>query len=115
MPDEPLIILGDFNCAPDSEPYQVLLGSDRDDICLQDAARSAACNGADEGTYHAFTGQAREGRIDWILASHDFRVLSAWVDRSSFDGRYPSDHFPVWAELGLARAAVGNPRPCPAE
>ena len=112
---EPLIVTGDFNCGPDSQPYRALLDPGTDGIRLRDAGRSDSQPGPDEGTYHAFTGQPQSGRIDWILASDDFRVLSADIDRTSFNAHYPSDHFPVWAELSLLRPQVGNPRPRPAE
>lgn len=38
-------------------------------------------------------------RIDWIAASRDWKVTSAAIDRTTTDGRPPSDHFPVTAVL----------------
>jgi endonuclease/exonuclease/phosphatase family metal-dependent hydrolase len=51
------------------------------------------------GTHHRFTGIPQDHRIDWILASQDFRVLEARIVKDHFDGRYPSDHFPYVADL----------------
>lgn len=97
----PLIVLGDFNCPPGSPPYRMLTHEGRDLAALSDV--HVSCAAAAAGTYHAFTGQPREGRIDWILVSRQFSALQADVDRTDFAGRYPSDHFPVVATLRLTR------------
>ncbi len=94
----PLIILGDFNCDPASEPYRALTGGTAAPGPLTDAFSTVNDSG---GTYHAFTGIALGGRIDWILFDRRFECLIASVDRRSSAGRYPSDHFPVAAALRL--------------
>jgi hypothetical protein len=54
----------------------------------------------DEGTASGFRADATRGsRIDWIACSRDWRVLRAGIDRTSRDGRTPSDHFAVTAVL----------------
>jgi endonuclease/exonuclease/phosphatase family metal-dependent hydrolase len=93
----PVLVLGDFNCDPDSEPYGVLTSGS---IGLCDAFAKTTDSG---GTYHAFTGKAQGGRIDWILFNRRFECVDAAVDQRNFDGRYPSDHFPVVATLRLKR------------
>ena len=46
--------------------------------------------------------QARGGkRIDWVLFNRRLDALEAGIDRRDFDGRYPSDHFPVTATLRI--------------
>jgi endonuclease/exonuclease/phosphatase family metal-dependent hydrolase len=95
---QPVLVLGDFNCDPSSEPYRVLTEDAGKGVVLYDALASTTDSG---GTYHAFTGTAQGGRIDWILINRRFECLDAAVDRRTFDGRYPSDHFPVIAMLRL--------------
>ncbi len=99
---QPVIVLGDFNCPPGSEPYWILTEERSHPTALHDAL--AALAAAEGGTYHAFTGTPREGRIDWILLSRDIEPSEAVIDRSQRGGRYPSDHFPVAATLRLRAA-----------
>ena len=95
----PLVLTGDFNADGGSEPYEILRHGG-----LMDAWRAAHPTPiAEEGTYHAFTGSRTRERIDWIFCSGHFDVLSCNVDYASRNGRFPSDHFPVTAELRLAR------------
>ena len=56
-----------------------------------------------DGTFHGFSGEATRGRIDWILANREFPGLAAGISRHQKNGRYPSDHFPVWATYFLER------------
>jgi endonuclease/exonuclease/phosphatase family metal-dependent hydrolase len=99
---QPLVVLGDFNCPPGSEPYRILTEKGRNLAAFVDAQgeQAPAVTG---GTFHAFTGQPEGGRIDWILVNRRFKVTAWEVDRRDFDGRYPSDHFPVAATLRLLR------------
>lgn len=93
--DEPVIVTGDFNAAPDTGAHAALLQSG-----LRDAWSIAAARSGPEATFHAFTGTP-DRRIDWILVrGFDVRVLRT-IDTNE-GGRYPSDHFPVVAELVAA-------------
>ena len=94
----PVVVLGDFNCDPTSEPYRILT----QDLAEHFGLRAAFADVADTaGTYHGFTGAPRGGRIDWILFSSHFESPETAVDCCSFGGRYPSDHFPVTATLRM--------------
>jgi endonuclease/exonuclease/phosphatase family metal-dependent hydrolase len=97
LPDNALVILtGDFNTTPESDPYRVLTGR------LRDAWRAAAKPAGPEGTFHGFSGKPGAGRIDWILYRPDqIRVLEVETVTRNDAGRYPSDHFPVFAVLEL--------------
>jgi endonuclease/exonuclease/phosphatase family metal-dependent hydrolase len=101
---QPLVVLGDFNCPPGSEPHWILTEERSHPTALRDAWIALGNTEADAGTYHAFTGTAREGRVDWILISRRCEVVDAAIDRTQRGGRYPSDHFPVMATLRLPAA-----------
>lgn len=92
----PIILTGDFNSPESSAPWTILTSSN----LLRDTRRVVhpQVNGP-EGTFNGFKGTSDGGRIDWILATKHFTVRSADIDRSSKDGRYPSDHFPVTTVL----------------
>lgn len=92
----PVVLTGDFNCAEGSAPWKALTASG----LLKDTRRLMyPQTQQDEGTFNGFQGRAAGARIDWILVTDDFAVHAADIDRTSDDGRYPSDHFPVTAVL----------------
>lgn len=97
----PVILMGDFNtpAGPESAPYRILAEEGyKVDVALRDAYFFADKEERllDPGTYHGFTGRPSTGRIDWILCSGEFEGVAAGIERWHKDGRYPSDHFPVW-------------------
>ena len=93
-PDTRFIVLGDFNAAPDQEPYQVLASRLRD-------ARSVArdTHGPDE-TYFGFMVADTSGRsIDHIFVGSGTEVVRTAVLTDHYRGRYLSDHLPVVADV----------------
>ncbi len=109
-----VIVTGDFNAAEGSEPYNALFGATADNdaglLPLVDALREVKpVATADEGTFTGFDAEQIHGaRIDWIGCSPDWRILSAVVDRTSHDGRTPSDHAAV---IAVVAAPAEIPRP----
>lgn len=103
--DPAVVIAGDFNApaAPDSAgPYRTLTQPGAG--CAPpfvDSYRALHPAGAEENTYHAFSGTRSGPRIDWILISPALRPIDASIVHLSRDGRYPSDHFPVTAVLRM--------------
>lgn len=95
----PLIIAGDFNCAIASQPYQQLV-NDQTELVDSYRARHPKAH-AEEGTFNGFQGTRTGARIDWILHSRHFLTQEAEIDTTHIGSRYPSDHFPVTAQLEL--------------
>ena len=106
--EAPVVLTGDFNCRPGTPVYRNFVEGGFVDTYL------AAGNddGADANTFHAFKGaryrEARPGlgprRIDWILLRDPHRRIRAAshsIVRDHDEGAlvYPSDHYPVLAEL----------------
>lgn len=89
--DVPVVLTGDFNTGPGSQTHALLTG------LLADARMQAPEHAGPDATFHNFTGTPDE-RIDWIL-TRGFRALSADTVTTHEGARYPSDHFPVVAEL----------------
>jgi endonuclease/exonuclease/phosphatase family metal-dependent hydrolase len=101
-----VIATGDFNAGEDSQPYRALFGQVEDQASpLVDAFRIAHPEaGPNEGTFSGFQADSIRGaRIDWIGISRDWQVMRAEIDRTTRDGRTPSDHFPVTAVLRANR------------
>ncbi len=93
----PLILTGDFNAPAGAEVYQTLTR------LLEDAWPRAARRSGPECTFGGFKGNVEGSRIDWILYRGPFRVHEAETVTRNWDGRYPSDHYPVFAVLEFER------------
>ena len=105
----PIILTGDFNCNPWSEPYRILM-----DAGFVDTYRAAGHgDSAMSSTYHGLRGEnyfALEWgtevfwRVDWLLiragAGH-LHTTSCTIVRDAEPPLYPSDHYPVAAEIAL--------------
>ena len=88
---EPFVLTGDFNTTPASRVHAMLTGP------LRDAWQIAPHRSGPDKTFHDFTGKPTE-RIDWILV-RGFRVQDASTVTTHEGKLYPSDHFPVVADL----------------
>jgi len=100
----PTLVMGDLNDVEDSVPLKTLLGTAAEDMPLSDSFREVVPErGKEEATYQGFAGGTAGSRIDFILHSREFRASEASIVRTDFDGRYPSDHFPVTAVLEIAK------------
>jgi len=86
-----VILAGDFNCGPETPVHAALTS------ILQDAWMAAATRSGPAKTFHDFTGQPDQ-RLDWIL-SRGFKILDVQTVTTHEGARYPSDHFPVVADL----------------
>jgi len=96
----PILITGDLNTSESSSAFRILRdGELPTDVPLLDAYREVFPNRqSTENTFHDYSGSIFGSRIDHILASGDhFQPIDASIDRSEFDGFFPSDHFPVTA------------------
>lgn len=100
------IVTGDFNADPAQPPYRELFeldtkGTEGQSSLLVDTLRVYTPKvQPEEGTFSGFDATKTGGsRIDWIACSREFEVRLAGIDRTSLEGRTPSDHFPVTAVL----------------
>ncbi len=98
---EPVILAGDFNAPPGSPCHRVFLGQDP-----EAGGFPAFTDPFDESfgpTHHGFTGTGnpQAGRIDWLLYRGPLACQRMEILHDDFGGRYPSDHFPVYAEFSF--------------
>jgi endonuclease/exonuclease/phosphatase family metal-dependent hydrolase len=102
-PEGAWIVTGDFNSPEGGPPYEALVsapGADGNALVVVDSFRAThPVRGDDEGTLNGFSGERSGDRIDWILHSTLFEAISAEIDHTEDEGRFPSDHFPVNAVL----------------
>jgi len=104
--DLPLIVSGDLNTSEDGREYTVLIGlGDPSGRELVDSYRIVFPRRmADESTFNHWHGATEGSRIDFILATRDFMPISAKIIRTAYDGRWPSDHYPISATLRIEAA-----------
>ncbi|MEF3304125.1 endonuclease/exonuclease/phosphatase family protein [Paenibacillus sp. GYB003] len=96
--DAPVLLTGDFNAAVGSGPYRILTAEGK----LKDAVRDAAAKvNENVGTFHGYKGGGSGQTIDWILYRGDVRVARSEVVTFSEGGQFPSDHYPVTAEIAF--------------
>ena len=110
----PAVLTGDFNVTPEHpvvrgleasgyrNGYSALGGGN----VLGIGESGANEQGAQAGkaieigrTFHDFAGGTEGEPIDYIFTSPDVRIERIEVDRDPYEGRYPSDHYPVCAVL----------------
>lgn len=96
----PVILTGDFNVDENNESYLLLKNSG----VLSDAFDLAKVKFAPSGTFNNFdiTGKP-EGRIDHIFLTSGFDVQRYGILTNTYNGRYPSDHFPVMVQVSYKK------------
>jgi endonuclease/exonuclease/phosphatase family metal-dependent hydrolase len=98
----PIVLLGDFNDSPGSDVHRLLTGPE---VGLVDVWEGLGMlEGEASMTHHDFCGIPQKFRMDWVLASRELGAVDARIVRDHLDGRYPSDHFPFYAELAWEQA-----------
>jgi len=113
----PVILTGDFNSTNQGDIWKLFTGINSlegEKPALIDAWNVARSKKADAKlTYHGFKGKKAEEdwkerfpegldepvMIDWILFKGEIVVNYAEIVTYNRDGKYPSDHYPVYAEL----------------
>ncbi|WP_424013838.1 endonuclease/exonuclease/phosphatase family protein [Halorubrum xinjiangense] len=117
----PVVLVGDLNCTPGSEPHRILVegdGSETDEgseigdgaagkppedaLALRDAATEADLRYGPETSLTDFARLIDGRRIDHALVSPPVSVdtFATLADRDD-RGRYPSDHLPILARLSM--------------
>lgn len=96
----PVIVSGDFNAPPDSEPVRIILDSG----LLVDSRSSATVVAGPSWSFHGFGRVPEEQRqlIDFIFTSRHFRVLEYQNIFGKIGNTFYSDHNPVLVRLRLA-------------
>jgi endonuclease/exonuclease/phosphatase family metal-dependent hydrolase len=99
---DPVIVTGDFN-AGEANPAILYLknATKRSPVTLVDTFRVLHPDAQPVGTGGGFEGLRDGPKIDYVFAEPDAQVRKAGIIRDHRDDRYPSDHFPVYAEITL--------------
>jgi endonuclease/exonuclease/phosphatase family metal-dependent hydrolase len=101
---DPFMIMGDFNMVRNN-PAMNHLKIARAGF-LQTITRDVwqlIHPGRSIGTRHGFRGSFSGPQIDHIRICNNMRALDARIDHRHVNGRYPSDHFPIIAQVLIGR------------
>lgn len=105
--NRPVFLLGDFNCTERSEPYKIITSADgSSESALRDARYlSLSPPYGSTFSFNGFSLDIRSPRlpIDHIFVRGMTAVLRWGLISERWDGRFISDHYPVFAEIQLAR------------
>jgi endonuclease/exonuclease/phosphatase family metal-dependent hydrolase len=111
------IVTGDFNAGESNPAITYLTGKttlvssgesrSKSSVPVVDSFRVLHPDAVEVGTFHAYEGNRKGEKIDFIFTLPDVQVIEAEIVHTQYDGRYPSDHFPVTTRLRL--------RPVPAK
>jgi len=99
--DNPVVITGDFNAVPESPEMQIITAQNKndDDMTFRFSYIDINPEGDLHGTYHDFNGTRDGDKVDYVIVNRLIKTLEARVIHENDGGRYPSDHFPVMAEI----------------
>lgn len=93
----PSIFMGDFNVTPENPAYLTVIEQSN----LKDSRLiSRTPSIGNQGTFNGFNWEKLpEGIIDHIFVSPKVQVLRHGILTDNYGMKYPSDHFPVMAEI----------------
>lgn len=93
----PVILTGDFNLTPETEPIAMIKKYLSDSREISEEAPYGPI-----GTYNGFKpGSEGQNRIDYIFVNDKVKVLKYAVISDTNENRSPSDHLPVFVKLQL--------------
>jgi len=97
--DLPVAVTGDFNCTPSSQPYSILTDQQGESRLIDSHQVSDSPPTGPDSTWCGFREVVPGRRIDFIFVTPGMDVLRHQTIDKQFNGRFPSDHLPVVAEL----------------
>ena len=94
----PCILMGDFNATPNSKVIQEFSSGrymNKKFIAVQETDKDIY----KKATMGMFRGNQRGMHIDYIFVSEEFTINDVEILRYNKEGKYPSDHYPVMADI----------------
>lgn len=93
----PALLTGDFNGDHNQEWYQLIANS----TIIGDTYRAVKKPYANNGSFNSFRTPTSTSIIDHIFATKQFSVKRWGILTDSYYGKFPSDHFPIMADVTL--------------
>ena len=100
--NNPVVITGDFNSKPSDDPIKILTDPLDKDKFIDTKAVSLSPHYGPQGTFNAFSSKETDNEpIDFIFLKGKWKVLQHATLSQTWEGRFSSDHFPVFAKLSF--------------
>lgn len=96
----PCIVMGDFNAKPNSKLIKKFaqgIYSGKRFVAVQDVRKELY----EETTMSMFKDRQKGMHIDYIFVSEEFKIEDVQIVKFNEGGKYPSDHYPLIADLKL--------------
>jgi endonuclease/exonuclease/phosphatase family metal-dependent hydrolase len=94
------VITGDFNAIPADEPIQIITDKMNDGHLTDTKEISIETHYGPTGTFNGFKSKEQSDEpIDYLFVKKNIRVLQHATLSQTWQGRFSSDHFPVFAVL----------------
>lgn len=96
----PIILMGDFNASPHSKlikDFNLGVFNKKKLVAVQEVNKSLY----EEGTFRHKHGRKGIVHIDYIYVSEEFSIKHAEIIKYNKNGVFPSDHYPLVADLEL--------------
>ena len=100
----PVLLMGDFNATPTSRTLRRWIAADLEKSAglMRDCYWAILQQGKEGGRrYHGFRGKVAGAPIDYIFTSRDVVLRQVRLQREKLEERFPSDHYPVVAQVEL--------------
>lgn len=96
----PCIVMGDFNATPNDEPIQVITDKNDPKHLKDSKSLSATLHYGPTSTFNSFKNkESGDQPIDYIFIKQGVKVLQHATLTQTWEGRFSSDHFPVFARV----------------
>jgi len=96
----PIILMGDFNATPNSKlikDFEKGKFSKEKLVAVQDINKDLY----NQVTRDKFKRKQKGVHIDYIFASEEIEVISVDIIKYNINGKYPSDHYPLMADIKI--------------
>lgn len=98
----PAILMGDFNSTPENTVVKFLRGEVMLENQRDNFIDSYSLLDGDIGiTFHDFKGGEKGEPIDFIFVTPEIKMLEVAIKREKIYGGYPSDHYPLIAQVEI--------------
>lgn len=97
----PVILMGDFNANPSHRMIKGFLDGELNNqrfVAVQEYDRSMY----NKATMSRFKDREKGMHLDYIFVSPEYEVVHAQIIKDNINGRFPSDHYPLFADICLA-------------
>ena len=96
----PVIIMGDFNATPNSKVIKKFAAGEYSTdrfIAVQEVKKELYS----KSTMSSFKGKEKGLHIDYIFVSEDLEIVDVDIVKDNINGKYPSDHYPLIADIRI--------------